>query len=77
MILTIENSLTGLFANVRLRRRIHAIVQESATLDECEDNLRLQHLGPHLYRGGSHIAIHPTHRGRFVHGERLAIITDR
>lgn len=73
--ITVEHCITGPLARRHTLRDITAIVTESASLDDCHASLVSAGYGRHLYRGGSHIAFHPTHRGAFVHGERHAIIT--
>lgn len=77
MKLVIEYDATGPMAHKPTKRILEEIVEKSTSLDEAYAGIkeRLPNLG--LYRGGSHIAIHPTHTGKFSHGsDRVAMVTE-
>lgn len=73
--LQIDNKLVGPLAHAKTLESLERAIASSTTLDEADASiLAIPILA--TYRGGSHIAVHPTHQGRFAHGsQRLAIIT--
>ena len=76
MKLKIEQSITGPLAHKKTLHALERAVEASSTLEEAD---RAVSSIPSLatYRGGSHIAVHPTYKGRFSHGsERVAIIME-
>ena len=75
MKITIEYTQTGPLAHQATLAQLEHAAHAAITLDDA-DRAVSAILGLATYRGGSHIAIHPTWRGRFSNGSnRLAIIT--
>jgi len=72
----IENQTTGPLAHRRTLLDVLAACDRNVSLDDVKNELLRVCLGRFsVYRGGSHIAIHPIHRGQIAEG-RVAIITE-
>jgi hypothetical protein len=75
MKLKIEHSITGPLSNKPILHKLEKAVENSNSLDEASANIIGLGLG--VYRGGSHVAVHPIWNGLFQDGsQRLAIVTD-
>ncbi len=75
--LVIEIPDSGPLTNKATLCQLERVAEKCQTLDEAVKFIRM--LCPSLatYKGGSHIAVHPSFRGEFASGsERLAILTE-
>ncbi len=76
MQVTIEDDLTGPMRTMRAQQEVRDLVEKSADLEEAATRLRSAGYG--IYKGGSHVAIHPTHLGKFANGSRrVALVTPK
>lgn len=76
MKLIVESSLTGPLACSQTLAALERAAASAASLDEADQLVsRIPALA--TYRGGSHVAVHPTWNGHFSNGsERLALIVE-
>jgi hypothetical protein len=73
---TVERIVTGPLARQQTLAELERAVASAKTLDEVD---RAVSAIPSLatYRGGSHVAVHPSWKGKFIDGsKRLAIVEE-